>query len=170
MYFSCFLLVLKKTCYGNTKLINAWKNRTFWSLSTCVWRGGATRRARVMTRVDSAPPQRQTFFSLPSVTLTLAAAADDQLRDARVHVDYSAAVERRGRWREETRRRVLQRERLPREVRVAIASACTSRAFLPRSNISRYVRIWHYPRPALRQHQFQCNILKLWRAVRNLDI
>ncbi len=119
MYFSCFLLVLKKTCYGNTKLIIAWKNRTFWSLSTCVWRGGAT-RSRVMTRVDSAPPQRQTFFSLPSVTLTLAAAADDQLRDARVHVDYSAAVERRGRWREETRRRVLQRERLPREVRVAM--------------------------------------------------
>ncbi len=59
-------------------------------------------------------------FLQSSVTLTLAAAADDQLRDARVHVDYSAAVERRGRWREETRRRVLQRERLPREVRVAM--------------------------------------------------
>lgn len=62
----------------------------------------------------------QSSFSLASVTFTLAAAADDQLRDARVHVDYRAAVERRGRRREETRRRVLQRERLPREVRVAM--------------------------------------------------
>lgn len=40
-----------------------------WSYSTCVWRGGATRRARAMTRVDSAPPQRETFFSLPPVLL-----------------------------------------------------------------------------------------------------
>lgn len=41
-------------------------------------------------------------------------------RDARAHaVDSSAAVERRARRREETRR-VLQRKRLPREVRVAV--------------------------------------------------
>ncbi len=44
-------------------------NHLIWSFSTCVWRGGATRRARAMTRVDSAPPQRETFFSLPSVFL-----------------------------------------------------------------------------------------------------
>ncbi len=95
-------------------------NHLIWSFSTCVWRGGATCNDARRLRPSAARNFLQSSFGLPSVTLTLAAAEDDQLRDARVHVDYRAAVERRGRWREETRRRVLQRERLPREVRVAM--------------------------------------------------
>lgn len=93
---------------------------------------------------------------------------DCRLRYARAHpVDYHV-VERRARWREETRR-VLQRERLSREVRVAVSQSahhahfCSFQAFTGMIN-------YHYIRQKLHQFQFQWEIHIKFYVCHNFDL